>query len=88
LSIARNGSEAFGREIQAPNALVIEVTEVQRAVGTDHQAIRVVDLAVGISGRPGTDESSDAHGRRESGGGYHDAQRHECLHAITSTLAE
>src|SRR6185369_8546210 len=51
--------------IEATDPLIIQIAEVQRPIGPDHQAVRVVDFAVRVARRTRTDEGRD----RRTGGG-------------------
>src|SRR6266851_1903011 len=61
-AVAGDCCQPLRRKIEAPDALVVEIAEVQGAVGSDHQAVRIVHLRFGIAGHAGADERG--HGRR------------------------
>src|SRR5919204_4063754 len=48
LPVAGHGRRSMAFQIEPPNPLVIEIAEVQRAIGPDQEAIRIVDLAIGV----------------------------------------
>ena len=43
-------------EVEPPDALVVEVAEVQAAVGSDHQTIGIVHLQIGVTRHTGADQ--------------------------------
>jgi hypothetical protein len=63
LAASRDGGDLSSTTIQAANALVVQVTEVQAAVRTDDEPVRIVDLRIGVSGGAGADDDGDS-GRR------------------------
>ena len=63
-AVAGDGGHALGTEIQAADALVVQVAEIQGAVGPDHHSIGVVHLRIGESGHARTDECRDRRGYR------------------------
>ena len=56
LAVTGDRCQPLRREIEAPNALVVEIAEVQGAVGSDHLAVGIVHLRLGIAGHAGADE--------------------------------
>jgi hypothetical protein len=43
-------------QIDPPNPLIVEIAEVQRSIGSDEDAIRIIDLSVGMAGPAVTDD--------------------------------
>ena len=62
LAAPRDRRHAPRGEIEPADALIVEIAEVQRAVGPDDEAIWIVDRGVRVAGRTGPDERP--HGRR------------------------
>ena len=57
---------AAGGEVHAPDALVVEVAEVHRAVGSDDHTVGIGDFGVRQAGGAGADDRR--HGRRPRDG--------------------
>ena len=73
LTVAGDVDRAPCRQVEPPDPLVVEIAEVQRAVGADGDAVRIVHRAVRKSGRARADQRRDGW-RREGAGGQ---ERHE-----------
>src|SRR3954470_5761195 len=69
LAASRDRREPARAEVEAANALVVEVAEVQPAVRTDDEAVWIVDLRIGVPGDTGADDDRDVgrHGKRGDG---------------------
>ena len=62
LAVAGNRRGSTSLQVEPPDALVVEVAEVERAVRPDREAVRVVDLPIRVAGRAGADQGG--HGSR------------------------
>jgi hypothetical protein len=49
LAVSGDRRHAPAGKVQSPNALIIEIAKIKRAVGTHDEPVRVIDLRVGIA---------------------------------------
>src|SRR5258708_40375025 len=85
LATTRDGHQPFCLEVQAPDPLVIQVAEVQSAVGPNHQTVGVVHIAVSESRSPRAYKCRYGHGCSETTNcnckeSKLNAKRHQRLH--------
>ena len=62
---AGNRRQLFRRKIEAANALVVEVAEIQAMVRPDDEAVWIGDLRVGVTRRAGAENRLHGFGCRE-----------------------
>src|SRR5205807_9865308 len=60
-----NRRQLFRREVEAANALIVEVAEIQPAVRPDNEAIWIGNLCVGVARRAGAENRLHGFGCRE-----------------------
>jgi hypothetical protein len=73
LAVAGHGSHRACLEIEPADLLIADLAEVQAAIWSDHEAIRVVDLGCGVASDPSAEYSADRH-------------RHQCPPLIVPTF--
>jgi hypothetical protein len=67
-------------QIEPPDALVAEVAEIQGAIGSDRQAVGIVDLPIGVAGNAGSDQRRDRWRAARDGQCSQRAQRVATMH--------
>jgi hypothetical protein len=58
-AVAGDGPGLTRNQVEAANPLIVQIAEVQRPIGPDHQAVRIIDFAIGVARRTRTDECRD-----------------------------
>ena len=67
LAVAGDRRRSARLQVEPSDALIVEIAEVQRAVRSDHETVRVVDLPIRIPGGTRADERRHRRRRRPSG---------------------
>src|SRR5262245_39985429 len=74
LSAAGDGCQATRLEVEATDALIVEIAKVQRAVRTEDDAVRVVDLLIGKAAGACADERRNNRRRPRASSGKSERQ--------------
>ena len=79
LAVPGDGGNALGGQVDSADSGVFQIAEVQRAVRSDGEPVRIIDLGIGKSRFAGADEGGHRGGVGSADGGQN-AEKRQKLH--------